>query len=174
MQGEPIILVIGRENPRHRVDIAIPSVHNTVSARHAQISVGPQGDLCLTDLGSANGTFIQDGEGKWVGVGQASIRRETRILLGDYQTTGEALLNCSPQAFREIPIVAVDSMPAEVAPPPPVRKPRGAPAPQANNTVPSRYIIDPETGQVVKSSARGRQRIEAGPRRDPETGEMLD
>jgi hypothetical protein len=71
----PIVgLLIDREHPEHRLDIAKPVVtvgrsresdlvidHNTVSRQHASIKL-EEGQFHLYDLGSTNGTFVGENE----------------------------------------------------------------------------------------------------------------
>ncbi len=65
-------LLIDRENPEHRLDVAKPVVtvgrsqdsdlhidHNTVSRQHAVIKL-EEGQFRLYDMGSTNGTFVND------------------------------------------------------------------------------------------------------------------
>lgn len=113
--------VVGRANSTHLPDIVISASEDTVGRRHAELSVSAdgRGDCVLIDLGSRNGTFIQDGA-SWKKIQQATISLETPIRLGSYQTTATALL------------LLQQRVPSSAAPPPlpstpPSKKPRRNP-----------------------------------------------
>jgi hypothetical protein len=164
---EPQILIIGRENSRHPVDIAVPASEDTVSARHAQLTISQAGELFLADLGSRNGTFIHKNE-KWIPCRQEPIYPETRILFGEFETSGAELAAKAPQRPPlKIPAQQVKEIPiTPLVTPPPTPKPA-----QTGETGPSIYYIDPRTGEKVRGKAGSNQ--EAGPRRNPLTGEIL-
>jgi hypothetical protein len=174
---EPQILIIGRENSRHPVDIAVPASEDTVSARHAQLTISQAGELFLADLGSRNGTFIHK-NGKWIPCRQEPIYPETRILFGEFETSGAELAARAPRVAHapisvyggpplQIPAQQVKEIPiTPLVPPPPTPKPA-----QTGETGPSIYFIDPRTGEKVRGKAASNE--EAGPRRNPLTGEIL-
>ena len=125
MQGQIEVLVVGRANTRSQPDIEVPASEDTVGRRHAEITVGANGDCYLVDLGSSNGTYLATG-GKWKKIQQSAVELNTPIRLGSYETTISALLRFRRQA-------APPPLPsAFVARPPqpqqPARKPRRNPA----------------------------------------------
>lgn len=73
-------------------DIRIPKTHDTVGNLHLQIEeLGPE-KVVVTDLKSANGTFLRVGS-KWEEITQPRIvSRDAEIMLGEYQTTPRRLL----------------------------------------------------------------------------------
>ncbi|MEO0465639.1 MAG: FHA domain-containing protein [Pseudomonadota bacterium] len=69
----------------------IPVEHATVSRRHAELVVGQNGILYLTDCASTFGTFRVHG-GDWETIRQCEVRRSDRVCLGEHVTTiGELL-----------------------------------------------------------------------------------
>lgn len=68
-------LLIGRE---HDCNVCIPE--HSVSRRHARIEMTPEG-VVVTDLGSTNGTFVND----------EPVRGPTRLADGDYLRVGNCI-----------------------------------------------------------------------------------
>ena len=72
-------------------DIAVPRTEDTVGRRHAELQVRPDGSCTIRDLGSTNGTFVQE-HGRWSRVSVANVGAHQNIRLGDYVTTPSQLL----------------------------------------------------------------------------------
>jgi len=85
------VLVVGRANARSQPDIEVPASEDTVGRRHAEITLGANGDCYLVDLGSANGTYVDKG-GSWKKIQQSAVTPDTPIRLGTYETTIASLL----------------------------------------------------------------------------------
>jgi pSer/pThr/pTyr-binding forkhead associated (FHA) protein len=73
--------VIGREAG---TDIRIPS--DRVSRRHCKLEMGPNGSYALEDLGSSNGTLVN----------QVRIQGRQLLKAGDYIQTGDCLFRFTP------------------------------------------------------------------------------
>jgi pSer/pThr/pTyr-binding forkhead associated (FHA) protein len=91
------VLVVGRANARSQPDIELPATEDTVGRRHAEVTVGANGDCYIVDLGSSNGTFVSD-NGKWKKIQQSALSSGTPIRLGSYETTISGLLRFRRQA----------------------------------------------------------------------------
>ena len=83
--------IVGRQSSSGGVDIAIPPTEDTVGRRHAELQVRPDGSCTIRDLGSANGTFVQE-SGRWSRISAANVGANQNIRLGDYVTTPSQLL----------------------------------------------------------------------------------
>lgn len=106
------VLTVGRVNSTARSDIEIPATEDSVGRRHAELTLGAAGECYLVDLGSANGTFIQNGK-QWVKIQQGSLTLQTPLRLGSYQTTIADLLR-----FRRI-VASPPPLPVAVSSPKP-------------------------------------------------------
>ena len=62
--------------------------NDCVSRRHARITIDAQGQWTLEDLGSSNGTFVQDENGEFMQVKKVAIGEFTRIALGATTAAG--------------------------------------------------------------------------------------
>lgn len=71
--------IIGRKSDSA---VAVPADKLGVSSEHCKITVDDNGNWSLTDLKSANGTFIRDENGNFQRVYTKSIGRNTVIRLG--------------------------------------------------------------------------------------------
>ena len=91
------VLVAGRASSQSQADIQLPASEDTVGRRHAEITIGANGDCYIVDLGSSNGTFVGD-KGKWKKIQQAAVSSNTPIRLGSYETTISELLRFRRQA----------------------------------------------------------------------------
>ena len=125
MQGQIEVLVVGRANTRSQPDIELPATEDTVGRRHAEITVGANGDCYLVDLGSSNGTFVAE-NGKWKKVQQTALSSNTPLRLGSYETTISALMRFRRQATPPPLPSAFVARPPQ--PQQPARKPRRNPA----------------------------------------------
>ncbi len=132
MSSSIVVLVVGRASSQSRADIQIPASEDTVGRRHAEITIGTNGECYIVDLGSSNGTFVND-KGKWKKIQQAAVSSNSPIRLGSFETTISELLNFRTQA-------APSSRPPPVAPPP--RQP-AQPAPGGR-----RPRRNPSTGEI--------------------------
>ena len=83
--------IVGRLSSSGGVDIAVPPTEDTVGRRHAELQVRPDGSCTIRDLGSANGTFVNE-RGRWSRVTSANVSLHQEIRLGDYFTTVSQLL----------------------------------------------------------------------------------
>ena len=77
---------IGRDEGN---DIVIDD--SSVSRRHAQIEDMGRGRYRITDLGSANGSFVAQG-GDWHQFSEAEITANERLMLGEFATTASELM----------------------------------------------------------------------------------
>ena len=82
----------GRSNSSQPPDLAVPSAHDTVGRRHAEITFGSDGACYVVDLGSANGTFVAQGK-NWKRVSQTTLSMDDRLRLGEYETSPRQLLD---------------------------------------------------------------------------------
>ena len=91
-------IIVGRQNSKGGLDIAIPASEDTVGRRHLELAEQPDGQFLIKDLGSANGTFIRRG-GQWQHVSSACVGRDDEIMLGEYRTrVGDLLAFGFPEA----------------------------------------------------------------------------
>jgi hypothetical protein len=84
--------------------------HDTVSRTHAEIESLGGGRYLLNDLGSTSGTqaFIA---GNWVPARNIEVDENTRVALGDHETTVAALLGAAPGNVATRPPKAVSPLP---------------------------------------------------------------
>jgi hypothetical protein len=80
------IFTVGRGNTN---DIALE--HKSVSRRHAEIEVLPDGQYRVRDLGSTYGTQVNDGHG-WVDASDITVGGDVQIRFGDMETHIGSLL----------------------------------------------------------------------------------
>lgn len=80
-------VILGREGTQ-----LFPIKSPDVSRRHARITINDSGEWTLEDLGSLNGTYIQDDNGEYRQVSRIRINEFTRIALGSTTKMGFILL----------------------------------------------------------------------------------
>lgn len=85
---------IGRDDGN---DIVIEEL--SVSRRHAQLEDLGEGRFRLVDVGSANGSYVEDG-GNWREFREAEIVATERLLLGAFETTAGDLLRRMAQPAK--------------------------------------------------------------------------
>jgi pSer/pThr/pTyr-binding forkhead associated (FHA) protein len=118
------VLVVGRANAHSQPDIEVPASEDTVGRRHAEITLGANGDCYLVDLGSANGTYVDKG-GSWKKIQQSAVTPDTPIRLGTYETTIASLLRLRRRATPP-------PLPPEAAKAPRPSNPAGGRRPRRN------------------------------------------
>lgn len=124
------VLVVGRCNSAQPPDLEVPLEHDTVGRRHAELTIGADGDCYVVDLGSTNGTFVGHGK-RWKRIAQTKIAMDEPLRLGEYETTVRRLL-----ALRR------PSPPPQPAEPPRTAKP---PADSGRKGKPRRNVL---TGEI--------------------------
>lgn len=115
-----ITLTIGRKSD---CDIVLKA--ETISRRHAELHVVPEGRFIIEDCGSTSGTFLKD-DRSWRRISRATVTADDIVKLGDLQVGIAELL---AKAGR--PVRAGDVVEARAAPRPG-----------------SRFERDPETGLI--------------------------
>src|SRR3954467_6841236 len=66
--------------------------HESISRRHAELTIGQDGSLSIRDLDSSGGTFVLR-DGKEIDVTRtAALKRTDAVRLGDYEISVEDLL----------------------------------------------------------------------------------
>lgn len=96
-------LVVGRQNSKGGLDIALPATEDTVGRRHLEITEQPDGSFLINDLESANGTFIRRA-GRWQQIDSTRVSRHQEIMLGEFRTTvGDLLALYSPESTEPVP-----------------------------------------------------------------------
>ncbi len=102
-------LVLGRDA---EVDLRLND--SSVSRRHAQLTLEPNGSLLVEDLGSANGVLVDDSRA----AGKVKVRPGATLKLGLYTISCERLMDATlDQASRERPAPAEKGkVPATSAP----------------------------------------------------------
>jgi len=85
------VLCVGRKNTTEKLDVSLPESESTIGRRHLEITLGNSGKIFVTDLNSANGTFIKE-TNHWKRITNSFVLRDTEIKLGDYITTIRKLL----------------------------------------------------------------------------------
>ncbi|MGE4220105.1 MAG: FHA domain-containing protein [Alphaproteobacteria bacterium] len=63
-----------------------------IAYRHAELVIARSGALHLTDCGSEQGSWRREGD-EWMPVRQDYVEAETRLRLGGFETTPQALLS---------------------------------------------------------------------------------
>jgi len=71
--------------------------HPSVSRRHAELTLNPNGAIQIRDLNSTGGTFVSRG-GKERNVTTAGLERSDMLRLGDYEISVEDLLALAGEA----------------------------------------------------------------------------
>ena len=79
MSSETQIVILGRGES---CDLVFP--HPSVSRRHAELAIEPDGSITIRDLGSAGGTFILRGK-KEIRANQTELERTDRLRLGEHE-----------------------------------------------------------------------------------------
>ena len=121
--------VVGRQQ-----DCDLQLDDSTVSRRHAEVILTPDGRYYLTDCNSAGGTYIYEGAG-WREVRQEVISAGDRLRLGDYEITAARF-----EALRDPGGGGVS----------PKSAPEPAPKPE-NDPDPSRGLQrNPVTGEIIE------------------------
>jgi len=114
MIAPPTKLLIGRDR-----DCDIALAHESVSARHAELTFLPAGKLLLTDRKSRNGTFRLLPDGREQRVHQELVSPMDRVRLGEVALTVREILEA---ARLKYPGFAPPERAADPAPPtPPVQ-----------------------------------------------------
>ena len=72
------VISIGRSSVN---DIHMSDQDDTISRRHAELVVGPSGDMLLTDCNSTCGTYVLI-NGQWEAVKQHVVRHSDELRLG--------------------------------------------------------------------------------------------
>lgn len=80
------VYTIGRGNKN---DIALE--HKSVSRRHAELEVLPNGQYRIRDLGSTYGTEVNDGHG-WMDATDITVGGDVQVRFGDMETHIGSLL----------------------------------------------------------------------------------
>jgi pSer/pThr/pTyr-binding forkhead associated (FHA) protein len=129
--------VIGRSNDG-TVDIVLD--HNSVSRRHAELTIADDGRFYLADLSSTNGTSVLV-DGNWRELRQGYVVDGALVAFGEHHITIGQLLKLAGNNGRIDP------------PPPSTLEP---PANPTNPPVasPGRIRRNPTTGEVIKPSRK--------------------
>jgi pSer/pThr/pTyr-binding forkhead associated (FHA) protein len=83
--------------------------HASVSRRHAELTIEPDGAILIRDLNSTGGTFVLR-NGKEIPVTRTQLKRSDGLRLGDYEISVENLLSLIEEAN-------LGTKPAQAAPP---------------------------------------------------------
>lgn len=83
-------LLIGRS-----ADCDIRLDHDTVSRRHARLELLSGARLALTDLGSSNGTHVEEGEA-WSRIDYREVTADQPLRFGEFEVQLRALLEAFP------------------------------------------------------------------------------
>jgi hypothetical protein len=112
----------------------------SVSRQHAELEELGAGRFRLKDLGSSSGTQMLSGA-EWVDVRDTEVRHDTRIRLGEYETTPAELLKDQDKTVvqaRPAAAAVPPPMPAAPRPPQPAPPRPAAPKPAAPRPTPPR------------------------------------
>lgn len=113
--------------------------HESISRRHAELTIDANGSISIRDLNSSGGTLVLRA-GKEIPVtARIQLNRADRLMLGDYEISVEDLLSLVEEAGHAVkPEIGMRSIPAESADRPKTRmvrcdcgsiKERGKPCP---------------------------------------------
>ena len=88
--------------------------HESISRRHAELSIDANGSISIRDLNSSGGTVVLRG-GKEIPVtARTQLNRTDRLVLGDYEISVEDLLSLLEDTGHAIkPEIGMRSIPAE-------------------------------------------------------------
>lgn len=87
--SKPFKLTVGRGSA---ADVRVPPEQDAVGKVHLEIADAGAGKVRITDLQSANGTFVLN-DGQWEEIkGVRILPIDAEIMLGDYRTTPRFLL----------------------------------------------------------------------------------
>jgi len=141
--------VIGRGK---LTDIPVPSDESSVSRKHAEIMVTTDGRYFVCDLGSKGGTYVWE-DNHWVPKSKAFVGPDTRLRLGEYETTVRQLLGSVDQgAELDLPgqrIARGDSGPPGGGVPGGAVEVKIAPSPTSDMPGPD-VERNPTTGEIIK------------------------
>lgn len=87
MSAEAQIIRIGRGQG---CDLVL--THASISRRHAELAIGPDGAIAIRDLNSAGGTFVLR-DGKEIPATRTQLRESDSLRLGDYEISVEDLVS---------------------------------------------------------------------------------
>src|SRR5689334_18899007 len=79
--------------------------HASISRRHAELTIHPDGSVDIRDLESTGGTYVLR-DGKEVPVVRATLRPTDSLRLGDYEISLADLLSLIPGAVAASPASA--------------------------------------------------------------------
>lgn len=91
MSARTQTVIIGRGR-----DCDLLLTHNSISRRHAELILEPDGSCELRDLNSTGGTYVQRG-GKEMPVTNTKLKSSDVLRLGDYEITLKDLLSLVPE-----------------------------------------------------------------------------
>ncbi len=114
---------IGRGDANH-----IVLADKSVSRQHAELEELGAGRFRLKDLGSSSGTQMLSGS-DWVDVQEAEVRHDTRIRLGEHETTPMDLVRDQDKTVVQAKATPAAEAPRPAKPPPPAPPRQAAPAP---------------------------------------------
>lgn len=83
-------LLIGRG-----IDCDIRIDHDTVSRRHARLELLPGARMGLTDLGSSNGTSVED-DAQWRRIEREEVTADQAVRFGEHEVILRSLLESFP------------------------------------------------------------------------------
>src|ERR1700730_544685 len=87
--------------------------HESVSRRHAELTIRADGSIAIRDLNSSGGTFVLR-DGKEIPIERAELRRTDRLRLGDYEISVEDLLSLLEETGHGVkPELGMRPLPAE-------------------------------------------------------------
>jgi len=129
MPGEIRTYLVGRRNRTVPCDIAVPEHEKSVSRKHLELTLTPDGQCYLVHVHSKNTTKVQGRDGSWVAISQDYVDLDAPLMLGTYRTTARQLLA----------MVSAAPLPPEPYPAPPAPQPPG-----------SHVEWDPERGSFLR------------------------
>lgn len=89
--------VIGRGR-----DSDILLTHSSVSRRHAELAMSPDGTTEIRDLGSTGGTFLLRGSKETQVDARVVLKTSDTVRLGDYEISAKDLLSLVPEEKSEV------------------------------------------------------------------------
>jgi pSer/pThr/pTyr-binding forkhead associated (FHA) protein len=88
--------------------------HESISRRHAELTIDSDGSISIRDLNSSGGTFVLRGGKEIPLTARTQLSRTDRLVLGDYEISVEDLLSLVEEAGHAVkPEIGMRSIPAE-------------------------------------------------------------
>jgi hypothetical protein len=93
MNTEQRTYIVGRISSSTHCDIGLPEYEQSISRRHLELTVMPDGRCYIVHLGPGNTTSFQTSDGSWLPISRDYVDWDSPLMLGDYRTSARSLIS---------------------------------------------------------------------------------